>query len=139
MLTCYLVSDCGHSICGSCRQKQEDQSARRCPVCNSNLVAYIPNIALRSTARSLKCTCKYCKNDLRAEDVAAHEQVCGEIPVQCHSCPEKMARKFLKDHACPNELFDCPCGARVRRVELELHQTQQCSCLCAAMPFGMWI
>ena len=129
MLTCYLVSDCGHSICGSCQNRQVDQSATRCPVCNVNLVCYIPNIALRNAARDLVCTCKHCKRQIKAEAVVSHKNECGEIPLQCNTCPEKFPRNQLGLHECPNELTDCMCGARVKRMEMQQHKTHHCPCL----------
>ena len=102
MLTCYLVSNCRHSICGMCQSRREDQSATRCPECNTTLHCYIPNIALRNAARAQRCTCKFFQRQLVAEDVATHEQECGEIPLQCATCSEKIARKHMKDHVCPN-------------------------------------
>ena len=101
MLTCYLVSDCGHSICGSCQKRQVDQSATRCPVCNVTLNCYIPNIALRNAAREL----------------------------QCNTCPEKFPRNQLRFHDCPHEMIDCTCGARVKRTEMQQHKTHHCPCL----------
>ena len=98
MLTCYLVSDCGHSICGSCQKRQVDQSATRCPVCNVTLNCYIPNIALRNAARELACTCKHCKRQITAEAIESHKKECGEIPVQCNTCPEKFPRNQLRFH-----------------------------------------
>lgn len=136
MLTCYLVSNCGHSICGSCKTRQEDQSATRCPVCNTTLQCYITNIALRNAARALGCSCKYCKCEITAEDIINHENECGEIPLQCSTCPEKMARNQLRVHMCPNEIIDCACGTRVRRIEMQLHQNQQCPCLPASCPLS---
>ena len=136
MLTCYLVSNCGHSICGTCQSRQADQSATRCPVCNTTLISYIPNIALRNAARAQRCTCKFCKRQLAAEDIAIHEQECGEIPLQCSTCTEKIARKHMKDHVCPNEIVNCSCGASVRRKEMERHQEQHCPCLPAPCPLA---
>jgi len=136
MLTCYLVSNCGHSICGTCQSRQDDQSATRCPVCNTTLQCYIPNIALRNAARAQRCTCKFCQRQLVAEDVATHEQECGEIPLQCATCSEKIARKHIKDHVCPNELVNCSCGASVRRKEMERHQAQLCPCLSTSCPLA---
>ena len=104
MLTCYLVSRCEHSICGTCQGRQEDQSATSCPVCNTALLSYIPNIALRNLARAQRCTCKFCKRQLVAEDIATHEQEYDEIPLQCTTCSEKIARKHVKDHVCPNKI-----------------------------------
>ena len=53
MLTCYLVSNLGHSICGTCQSRQENQSATKCPVCNTTLLSYIPNIALTQMQQEL--------------------------------------------------------------------------------------
>lgn len=136
MLTCYLVSDCGHSICGSCQKRQVDQSATRCPVCNVNLVCYIPNIALRNAARELACTCKHCNRQITAEAVESHKNECGEIPLQCNTCPEKFPRNQLGFHECPNEITDCTCGARVKRMEMQKHKTQHCPCLPVFCPLA---
>ena len=142
MLTCYLVSDCGHSICGSCQKRQVDQPATRCPVCNVNLVCYIPNIALRNAARELACTCKHCRRQITAETVESHKNECGEIPLQCKTCPEKFPRNQLGFHECPNEITDCTCGARVKRMEMQQHKAHHCSCLpvfCRLLPFSVWV
>ena len=136
MTTCYLVSKCGHSVCGACHGRQQEQSATRCPVCNTTLSTYIPNIALRNTARALSCTCKYCRSPLTVEDIVAHEKSCAEIPVQCKTCPEKIARNLVSSHLCPNETCLCACGANVRRVEMHRHQTQHCPCLPASCPLA---
>ena len=122
MITCYLVSKCCHSICGSCHSRQEEQVAIRCPVCNTTLLCYIPNIALRNAARALNFTCKYCKSSLIAEDILTHQKRCGKIPVQCNTCPEKIARNQLSLHLCPNETSNCASGARVRRVIMHRHR-----------------
>lgn len=136
MLTCYLVSNCGHSICGSCQKRQEDQSATRCPVCNTTLVCYIPNIALRNAARDLACTCKHCKCQITAEAIFSHEKECGEIPLQCNTCPEKFPRNQFRFHDCPNEVTDCKCGTRVKRIEMQQHKTHRCPCLPAFCPLA---
>ena len=122
MITCYLVSKCGHYICGSCHSRQEEQVATRCPVCNTTLLCYILNIAFRNAERTLNCTCKYCKSLLIAEDILTHQKGFGEIPVQCNTCPEKIARNQLSLHLCLNETSNCACGARVRRVEMHRHE-----------------
>ena len=136
MITCYLVSDCGHSICGSCQKRQVDQSATRCPVCNVNLVGYIPNIALRNAAREISCTCKHCRRQFTAEAVESHKNECGEIPLQCNTCPEKFPRNQLRFHECPNEITDCTCGARVKRMEMQQHKTHHCPCLPVFCPLA---
>ena len=122
MITCYLVSKCGHYICGSCHSRQEEQVATRCPVCNTTLLCYIPNIALRNAARALNSTCEYCKSSLIAEDILTHQKRCGGFPVQCNTCPEKIARNQLSLHLCPNETSNCASGARVRRVIMHRHR-----------------
>ena len=122
MITCYLVSKCGHSICGSCHSRQDEQVATRCPVCNTTLLCYILNIAFRNAERALNCTCKYCKSSPIAEDILTHQKGCGEIPVQCNTCPEKIVRNQLSLRLCPNETSNCACGARVRRVEMHRHE-----------------
>ena len=134
MITCYLVSKCGHLIFGSCHSRQEEQVATRCPVCNTTLLCYIPNIALRNAARASNCTCKYCKSSMIAEDILTHRKGYGEIPLQCNTCPEKIARNQLSLLLCPNETSNCTCGARVRRVEMHRHRTQLCPCLPASCP-----
>ena len=136
MLTCYLLSDCGHSICGLCQKRQVDQSATRCPVCNVNLVCYIPIIALRNAARELACTWKHCKRQITAKAVVSHKNECGEIPLQCNTPPEKFPKNPLGFHECPNDITDCTCGARVKRMEIQQHKMHHCPCLPVFCPLA---
>ncbi|XP_068713626.1 uncharacterized protein [Montipora foliosa] len=103
---------------------------------NSTGVCTVGVRALRNAARAQRCTCKFCKRQLAAEDIAIHEQECGEIPLQCSTCTEKIARKHMKDHVCPNEVVTCSCGASLRRKEMERHQEQHCPCLPAPCPLA---
>ena len=114
MITCYLVSKCCHSICGSCHSRQEEQVAIRCPVCNTTPICYIPNIALRNAARALNCTCKYCKGNINLPE-----------GVWRNSC----AVQYMPWKDCEESTKLTPL---VRRVEMHRHRTQFCPCLPAS-------
>ena len=114
MITCYLVSKCCHSICGSCHSRQEEQVPIRCPVCNTTPICYIPNIALRNAARALNCTCKYCKGNINLPE-----------GVWRNSC----AVQYMPWKDCEESTKLTPL---VRRVEMHRHRTQFCPCLPAS-------
>lgn len=99
-------------ICDSCQKRQVDQSATRCPVCNVNLVCYIPNIALRNAARELACTCKHCNCQITAEAVESHKNECGEIPLQWNTCTKNF-------HGINSDLMNVQTRSLTARVEPE--------------------
>lgn len=78
-------------------------------------------------------SCKYCREYRSAyEDVKTnHKAVCGHYPIKCPKrCGEKIPRKDIEAHICPNDLIECSykfagCQARVLRKNLQRHLNEK--------------
>ena len=49
---------------------------------------------------------------------------------------QEFPRNQLGFDECPNEITDCTCGARVKRMEMQKHKTHHCPCLPVFFPLA---
>jgi len=69
-------------------------------------------------------SCKYCLEDMPANELPKHEEECGEIEDVCYDCSVLFKRKDRNSHICTKQCNFC--GTRVEIDRLLLHKISDC-------------
>jgi len=148
----YLCSICNRVIPKSSQMLHDVQCARnfvKCKVCGEGLqrrelknhmeqnhdevTCECGNISIGKIRLNLhkkhECmlrivSCKYCLEDMPANELPQHEEECGEIEDVCYDCSVPYKRKNRNTHVCTKQCNFC--GARVEIDCLLLHKISDC-------------